>query len=446
MDIDRTLLARGQGAGPGGGRPVQPAYPLYPRTEWFVEAFDAATLDAVLAARAVTGLAHLALAVTVPAEAGRRGWGDWPDWLGREAALVRARVGAVRIEALHLDIAGAVDGAGLAALLQALRAQFGLSGQQLEQSGRGISVSLPARHATPRALAALADQHATRLDLDGGAGGELASELARNTPGAASAEHQTRLARVIGGARRNGITSIGARHRFAIAGETFGAASARLSALLEARPTRIALDASVDDTLPVDGVYAEALARAVEMLADAGYEALTCGVFANADEPLARARLRGRLSQRPFGLTALPPGDTLALGPGATAATGIACWRNHRSPTRYRTALAAGRLPVSRGVLCTPEDALRRTAIQSLCTHFLLDLEDLETVHGVDAQAALQAELAECEILVAAGLMHRDGKLYELTQTGRLLASAVAAVFDAYRRRALARAPRVARL
>lgn len=430
MDIDRTLLAR--------FRSAAPPYALYPCPAWFVEAFDTATLEAVLRARAVTGGPHLAISVAMPETvAARRGDErcDWPDWLLREAGMYREAIGAARVAAYHVDIAGALDRTRLRRVLTGLSSLF----DARSQAAPLLSARLRPLHATPRACAALGVAGVTHLELD-----PYLPRYEREPSTAVPQGDAAQLAEAIGTARAQGIASVGAHLVLHVDDESGSDAAARLSQVLAAQPDHLSLH-TAPSGLP-NHLHAERLAQAARLLAEAAYEPIAQDVYARADAPLALTRQQGRLSRRPFGLLALPQGDTLGLGPGAFGGTGIAGWRNHRTPARYCTALAEGHLPVGRGVLSTPEDALRRAAMHSLGTHFMLDLEGLETAHGVDMASVCAAELADLENLAEAGVLYRDGRIYELTQSGRLMAGVATEVFDACRRRALARAPRVARL
>src|SRR5205814_9148007 len=95
---------------------------------------------------------------------------------------------------------------------------------------------------------------------------------------------------------------------------------------------------------------------------------------------------------------------------------------------RYRAALAAGRLPVERGIVLTGDDRRRRAVIESLMCNFAVDLGD-DVARFLPELRALAMFEREGLIELEADESHTE---IVLTPLGRHFVRNVAMVFDAY--------------
>ncbi|MCT6986035.1 oxygen-independent coproporphyrinogen III oxidase, partial [Salmonella enterica subsp. enterica serovar Senftenberg] len=66
--------------------------------------------------------------------------------------------------------------------------------------------------------------------------------------------------------------------------------------------------------------------------------------------------------------------DIVGLGVSAISRVGDTYSQNARDLAGYEAALAAGRLPVSRGLCLSDDDRLRRAVIGELMCHGLIDM------------------------------------------------------------------------
>ncbi|MBU6426246.1 MAG: coproporphyrinogen III oxidase, partial [Rhodospirillales bacterium] len=97
----------------------------------------------------------------------------------------------------------------------------------------------------------------------------------------------------------------------------------------------------------------------------------------------------------------------------------------------YEAIIAAGRLPVVRGLALNDEDWLRRAVIERIMCGLAVDLPAMAR----DFAAAPDALLAAAEPLsgfAADGLVEWDGETLRMTSRGRPFMRNVAALFDAY--------------
>jgi oxygen-independent coproporphyrinogen-3 oxidase len=190
----------------------------------------------------------------------------------------------------------------------------------------------------------------------------------------------------------------------------------------EARPNQRVLPVA---DLPTGRRKLELFALAHDTFLDAGYRSIGMDHFARPDDELARARDEGRLWRDFQGFTPWRAADTVGVGASAISTIHGAIAQNEKRLTPWAEAIAAGRLPVERGVPVSAEDRRRRDVIISLMCNDAADL-------GPDAEGTFAPELAQVDALAAEGLLEREGGRITLTQMGRLFSRNVAMIFDAH--------------
>jgi len=154
--------------------------------------------------------------------------------------------------------------------------------------------------------------------------------------------------------------------------------------------------------------------------------------FALPDDALAVAKREGRLQRNFQGYSTQPDCDLVAFGVSAIGRIGASYHQNAKTLPEYYEALAAGRLPVVRGLALDADDLLRRDVIMAIMCQGRLDYAAIERSHGVDVTKRFAAEPAELEPLVEAGLVARDADAIRVTVAGWYVVRAVAMVFDRY--------------
>ena len=219
--------------------------------------------------------------------------------------------------------------------------------------------------------------------------------------------------------------------------------AATLDLVRDLRPDRISLFsfAYLPEQLPMQRRIAAAdlpsraerlamLEEAGLRLGAAGYAAIGMDHYALRDDSLAVAARQGRLHRNFQGYTTGGELDLLGIGPSAISQFRHLSSQNERNLWAWQRALAAGRLPVERGVrVHEPEVLERRAIIRDLMCRFQVALPP-------EGFAQEWAELAE---LQADGLVRcrttAQGRRVEVTEVGRWLIRTVAAVFDPEQRR-----------
>ena len=147
--------------------------------------------------------------------------------------------------------------------------------------------------------------------------------------------------------------------------------------------------------------------------------------YALAGDSLAVAARQGCLHRNFQGYTTGGELELLGVGPTAISQFPGLLSQNQRDLKAYRASLAAGQLPVERGLLVTdPEVLERRELIREVMCHFRVAIDP----------GRYSREWADQTLLAADGLVRlsqADGQgLVEVTASGRWLIRTVAAVFD----------------
>lgn len=173
-----------------------------------------------------------------------------------------------------------------------------------------------------------------------------------------------------------------------------------------------------------------AIAR--ERFLAAGYEPIGMDHFARPGDDLAKARARHRLRRNFQGYTVIPAEDVIGLGISAIGDLRGAYVQNAKKLSRYTEELAAGRLPVERGVLLRGEDELRRAVISELMCNFRVDKRAIERRFGVAFDSVFAVDLERLRPLVDEGLARVDGDSLGATPIGELFVRNLAMCFDTY--------------
>jgi len=185
--------------------------------------------------------------------------------------------------------------------------------------------------------------------------------------------------------------------------------------------------------LPTPKVRLTLLKLAVEKLTEAGYICIGMDHFAKPHDPLAKAQAAGVLHRNFQGYTTYPEADIHGFGMSSISQADGTYWQNEKDLEKYYQALDAGRLPVAKGYLPSPEDKVRRTTIVRLMCDMKLDFGAMSELLGICFADHFAKEIRGLHDLAEDGLLTLTGDGIEVTPVGRVLVRNIAMRFDATR-------------
>jgi oxygen-independent coproporphyrinogen-3 oxidase len=251
--------------------------------------------------------------------------------------------------------------------------------------------------------------------------------------------------RVIEDCRREGFRSINVDLIYGLPRQTSAGFARTLDTVLAARPDRLAIygyahlpelfkpQRQIEATeLPSAEVKLGLLGLAIEKLSAAGYVYIGMDHFALPEDDLARAQAAGTLHRNFMGYTTHADCDLVGLGMSAISHIGDSFSQNPRDLPGWEIALDQGRLPVWRGRRLDDDDVLRADVIQQLMCQGYIDIQAIETRHGIDFHTYFAGALEKLQPLVADGLARISAQRITATSGGRLLLRMIAMCFDRY--------------
>ncbi|WP_236903836.1 oxygen-independent coproporphyrinogen III oxidase [Comamonas serinivorans] len=433
-----------------------PRYTSYPTADRFVDAFGEADYVAALrlarraGPRAVRPLSvyvhipyceqlcHYCACNKIVTRHKSRG-AEYLQLLKAELALhvrhLADAAGPVRPRVSQLHLGGGtptfLSDAELAELMDALKTHFELV------PGGEYAIEIDPRTVTRERLAHLAQLGFNRLSFG----------VQDFDPAVQQAVHRVQPAEQVlaltADARELGFDAINADLIYGLPKQTPASFARTLEQLGQMRPDRVALYAYAhlpqrfkpqrriaDGDLPSPADKLQMLANAIAQLGELGYEHVGMDHFALPGDALAVAKRQGRMQRNFQGYSTQPDSDLIALGVSAIGRVGATYSQNAKTLEAYADAIARGHLPVVRGLALTREDLLRRAVIMAVMCQGELDIEALETSHGVRFASHFDAELRRLQPLVAEGLVTLDARALRVTPLGWYFVRAIAMVFD----------------
>ena len=198
-------------------------------------------------------------------------------------------------------------------------------------------------------------------------------------------------------------------------------------------PARFKVQRQINEqALPSPEEKLRMFVRAGQLFEQAGYRLIGMDHFALPDDPLAQAQRDGTLHRNFQGYTLHGEADLLGFGTSAISALGNFYGQNQKAIDRWQESIDEGALPLERGYLLTLDDQIRRDLITTLLCRMEVDLEALSERWNITAVRYFGPELMQLNRLQHDGLVVFDWRQISLTPTGRLLARAVAMIFDRY--------------
>ncbi len=186
--------------------------------------------------------------------------------------------------------------------------------------------------------------------------------------------------------------------------------------------------------LPSAQTKLEILRLTIERLTAAGYIYIGMDHFARPDDELAVAQRNGTLYRNFQGYSTHADCDLIGMGVTSIGMVGHTYSQNQKAIDNYSAAIAAGRLPLLRGVELDADDLLRRRVIMNLICHFRLDLLEVERRFGIVFRDYFVPELGALETMQCDGLVRVGDAEISVEPAGKLLIRNICMVFDKYLR------------
>lgn len=185
-----------------------------------------------------------------------------------------------------------------------------------------------------------------------------------------------------------------------------------------------------DSTLPSAIEKIRMFARAGGLFEQAGYRLIGMDHFALPDDDLAVAQDNGSLHRNFQGYSLHADADTLGMGVSAISQIGSLYSQNHKTMALWESSIEEQQLPIERGYLLSTDDLIRRELIMQLLCHMAVSLEQLDMRWGINSQMYFSEELQALETLANDGLVQMNTTDIHITDQGRLVARAIAMLFD----------------
>ncbi|MBA3981717.1 MAG: oxygen-independent coproporphyrinogen III oxidase [Alcanivorax sp.] len=198
-------------------------------------------------------------------------------------------------------------------------------------------------------------------------------------------------------------------------------------------PARFKVQRQIEEAaLPAPSEKLRMLARAGTLFEQAGYQLIGMDHFARPHDAMARAQAAGQLHRNFQGYSLHGDADLIGMGVSAISQIGTLYAQNPKQIDAWQEAVQDGVVPLERGFVLGPEDEIRRDVIMTLLCDMELDLSRIGQRWGLNAADHFADELAALAPMIADGLLWQDGPILRLSDQGRLLARAIAMVFDQY--------------
>lgn len=186
--------------------------------------------------------------------------------------------------------------------------------------------------------------------------------------------------------------------------------------------------------LPGPQAKLDILQLTIERLTQAGYLYVGMDHFARPDDELAIAQRNGTLYRNFQGYSTHSGCDVVGMGVTAIGTVGNTYSQNVKTIPAYSAMVAAGKLPLQRGIELDHDDLLRRAVITGLMCHFRLDLIDIERRFNVSFNDYFLLELSQLSSMAHDGLLHIGPDEIVVEPAGKLLIRNICMVFDKYLR------------
>lgn len=250
---------------------------------------------------------------------------------------------------------------------------------------------------------------------------------------------------VIDWTREAGFKSLNVDLIYGLPFQTLETFSKTLDEILELNPDRLAVfsyahvpwikpaQKILENALPTPETKFQILKLITEKLTQDGqYVYIGMDHFAKASDELAIAQRTKSLQRNFQGYSTLGGVDIYAFGMSSISQAANVYWQNQKEIPPYYAALDAGKMPLAKGYILTPDDQIRRQTIMRLMCDLSLDYAAMSKLLNIDFANYFATELSSLADLESDELISRDANGLTVTNAGRLFIRNIAMRFDAY--------------
>ncbi len=164
---------------------------------------------------------------------------------------------------------------------------------------------------------------------------------------------------------------------------------------------------------------------------EAGYIAVGLDHFALPDDEMTAALGDGVLHRNFQGYTADLAPAMIGFGASSIGQLAQGYIQNISPLKQYRESIAAGILPIARGIVLSDDDRLRGHIIERIMCDLTVDLDIVCEEFNI-SKATFVPEMEKLKPLAEDAIVSLQGNTITVTETGRPFVRLVAAAFDAY--------------
>lgn len=198
-------------------------------------------------------------------------------------------------------------------------------------------------------------------------------------------------------------------------------------------PSRFAAQRKIKDQwLPQAGEKTELMLFAMKTLLSEGYQAIGMDHFAKPDDELAIAQKSGKLHRNFQGYTTLGDCDLLGLGVSSISSIGDSYSQNAKDLKEYYRLIETQGYALQKGLLQSHDDIIRGYVIRELMCHFEINLSELSSKFGIEAQQYFAEEMTQLADFESDRLVQVTPDKIVVLPAGRLLVRMIVMSFDRY--------------
>ena len=182
-----------------------------------------------------------------------------------------------------------------------------------------------------------------------------------------------------------------------------------------------------------------------DSMAAAGYINIGLDHFAKPEDEMVKAQQSKTLWRNFQGYTTHKDCDIYAFGASGISQTPDVYMQTEKNVRKYEELIAAGHLPVERGLRLSREDQIRRDVITRVMCDLEIDIPAFEQSWGIEFAGHFAEAIADLQPLAADDLIVLQPQRIAVTEMGRLFLRNIAMCFDAYLKQASQEQPRYSR-